>query len=160
VLYFFFISSLILLGIIIFQDFKSRAIWWFLAPVLFFAQLGYAIAQNSFSMRSTLLNIALILTNIGSVWLYFYFRKKGKLEFFKEMFGLGDLLMLIALSVLFSPYNFILFFILSCILSLALHYILIYLKVGNRTIPFAGYIALFYAVLFISDTFNLYNCIS
>ena len=146
----FFYIALFLLAVIFFQDLRSRAIWWFLPPVLF----GCFVILNwsETTVPGILLNAAFVTALIGFLVIYIRFRF-GKLQNpFKEHFGLGDFLFLLALTPLFQFREFIWFFTFGTLAVLVVH-LAVYLFKKTSTIPYAGYLALFTGFYLVTNRF-------
>ncbi|MDH4471097.1 MAG: hypothetical protein QE487_00735 [Fluviicola sp.] len=133
------IIACLLLGTIFLQDLISRSIWWFLPPLLFGAFIAYR--WNEFSWLALGFNTAFIALLMGFLFIYIRFRF-GKPELiFKQYFGLGDLLFILALTPLLSFQQFILFFTVGTFSTLVIHGIILLFK-KQTTIPYAGYFSL------------------
>ena len=133
---------LITLGVIAYQDFKDRLVWWFLYPILGVIG-GYFYFEQTFDMvylYSVGLNLLVTLAIILLVWLYVKMVIKN--PFFKEAFGLGDVFLLLAFSLLFPTLSYFVFLFFSILFSIAVHLILKNFRV-MKTAPLAGYVALF-----------------
>jgi hypothetical protein len=105
---------LVLIGI---QDFKQRAISWFLIPLAFMAlyfNASYSVSTNDL-MKNFLVNITFVMLQLILLTGYFSLKNKHLINVLKEYIGLGDLLFFVVLCVAFSPVNFIVFFIMSLI---------------------------------------------
>jgi chromate transport protein ChrA len=149
----FLITSLFL---ILYQDFKERAVWWFLFPV-FGIVAGLLHLNESLSFlffKSLLFN----LTAIGIILVisFFYTRFKMKINFLKEAMGLGDIIFFLALTLAFPTNTFIVLFVFSLIFSLMLH-LVISRKQKDTTIPLAGYASLFLICIYLSSWLGFYN---
>ena len=102
--------------------------------------IGMIIAYNCLFLSLT----------FGLMFLYISFKNKSFLNPFKNYFGLGDLLILVAVAPLFLLQQYILFFIVSMIFSILLHLSLLrFLK--EKTVPLAGYISLLLIMTTCSD---------
>ena len=113
----------ITLSLIALQDFRSRAVSGFLFPLLAVCGLGLAIIE----LRSVWLAMQYILFNGGFLLLqfvllkaWFVLRKKGKSVLIDHAIGRGDIFFLLAAGCFFSPFNFILFYLLSLLFALAI----------------------------------------
>lgn len=136
---------IICLLIMVYQDIKERAIWWFLFPPLLISA-GFLHLSNSpegMLLLVSMFNI-LILTIILSVS-FLYVQFKMKVSFFKKAFGTGDLLFFLILSVAFPTVAFIVILVFSLIFSLVLHLII---SKQEQTVPLAGYSALFLILVY------------
>ncbi len=141
---------LLSLGAIIYQDIKSREVYWFLLPVLMLL-FGYQHYQNVLSIHfinAVLVNIA-IITLVLSV-LYVYTFLKIKKSFFKEVFGPADALFFFALAVAFPTVTFVIIFVFSLLFSL-ITWIVLKHKSNYNTIPLAGYMSCFVLFIFAAN---------
>lgn len=140
--------KLILIAVLIFvlyQDFKSRLVYWFLYPVVgilaFGIQvdvLGLSVALLNFGFN--LLFVALIL---GVSFIYVRFRSLD----FKNTIGIGDVLFFVFIASSFSIISFLVLFVFSLVFSLTLHLFLNHKK-EESTVPLAGYMSLFFSVVY------------
>jgi hypothetical protein len=132
------ITVIALLAIILYQDFRYREIWWFTPPLLLIA--GFWYKWNLLNWEYFLYNFLFIAVLIGFLIIYVRIRF-GSNNLFKDYFGLGDVLVLLAITPLFTFPFFIYFFTVSTIISL-IGYILMSLFKAQKSIPYAGYISL------------------
>lgn len=130
-------------AVIFVQDVKNRSlhiVW----PVLIFVT---AITINVFSVHLHLIdllyNIGFVAVNILGLTVYFSAKAKQVVNPIDSMIGLGDIVFFLALTPLFDLKSYILFFVLGLVFSLVLHLIVnaVYKKV--KTVPLAGYMAVF-----------------
>ena len=139
---------------IIIEDFKYRAIRWFWIPVLVFLCLGIAITENSWSEILVLFrtNVVFILIQLLGVSLYYSLKVKRLVNITDNYLGWGDILFFLPLCLLFSPINFIVFFI-GGLMMILLGYILWkqFFLPELETIPLAGGLAIVAMVCLIGD---------
>lgn len=131
------IALIAVLVTIIYQDFRYREIWWFTPPLLFIG--GFVYKWQTLNWQHFLFNFLFIGMLIGLLMIYVRIRF-GSNNLFKEYFGLGDLLLLLAITPLFGFPFFIYFFTCSTIISLTGHLILTFFK-AQKSIPYAGYVS-------------------
>ncbi len=156
-----FLKALIIitLGFILIQDHKNREVYWFLFPGIMLL-LGLLHYYNSL-----LINFSIsIITNLLFVFvllciLYLYTIIKIKKPFFKEVFGIGDVLFFTGIAVAFPTITFIIIFVFSILFSI-LVWAILKRKSEYQTIPLAGYMSLFLLLLLVgnwsSNIINLY----
>ena len=133
------VIACMLLVTIFLQDITLRSIWWFLPPLLFGAFIAYR--WDEFSWLTLGFNTAFIVLLMAFLFVYIRFRF-GKPELiFKQYFGLGDLLFILALTPLLPFQQFILFFTVGTFSTLVIHGISLLFK-KQATIPYAGYFSL------------------
>ena len=140
---------------IAYQDHKERRVYLFL--LIFFIIEGAAlflleVSQYMFLIYS-LINLSVLAILMGVLVLYSkYIMRK---PFFKEAFGLGDLLFLFAMALSFATIEFLTFLVFSIFFSLLLHWV-------NRnrkfnTVPLAGYSGLFLCMVYVVKASNSYG---
>lgn len=142
---------------IFFQDVKAREVYWFLFPILAICAgiLFYWNTLPELFLATTLFNLGFVLFLILVVFLYSKWKLKTTMS---QTFGLGDILMFIALSFTFSSVSFIVVFVFSLILSLILHLVL-KSRSKHDTVPLAGYQGLFFLLTYIGYWSGFINSI-
>ncbi|CAD0005752.1 general secretion pathway protein [Flavobacterium salmonis] len=148
-----------LLFTILYQDCKERLVYWFLYPMV--GIIALTIQYFILPVNSILLNIGtnliLVLFLLSVSYMY---TKLRKIEF-SNSFGLGDVLFFIFISFTFSTISFFVLFIFSLFFSLLLHFALSQ-KDREKTVPLAGYMSLFfgvvYGITFFCESNFLYAC--
>lgn len=148
-----------LLFTILYQDCKDRLVYWFLYPMV--GVLALSIQYFILPFNSILLNISTNLILVLFLLLICYmYTKLRKIEF-ASSFGLGDVLYFIFISFTFSTISFFVIFIFSLFFSLLLHLFLSQ-KDREKTVPLAGYMSLFfgvvYGITFFCESNFLYAC--
>ena len=137
----------ILAGLILLQDFRSRRVLWILFPLLAAAGilLGYREVGLEQLLLNSAVNLVLLLMQLVLLALFFLPRTGWKIKALLEKIGPGDVLFLIVCCFFFSPVNFLLFHIVSLLLALVLHFIFLRNRKYNRsgsTVALAGWQAL------------------
>lgn len=160
-----FIANLFILfslAVIVFQDFKQRQISWFLIPLAFTGFVCKAVFYKNSVAHDFLFNVAFILLQLICLTVYFSVKNKKLLNIMDTYLGLGDILFLVVVCTVFSPVNFILFYLFSMILTLL--GVLVYNSFSRKqtnTIPLAGSMAAMLLVLviitIIFPRLNFYN---
>jgi hypothetical protein len=145
----------ILFGILAFQDIRFRLVSGWIFLLVFIVSLFYKDLSMWSEMCQLLINIILIAVLFLFLFL-FYFFKNGKIWFnlFNEKIGIGDLLFLIAISPLFSLFNFIGFLIASQIFALIAHVIFCKTSLkykSHQTVALAGLMAIPLMALIVSE---------
>lgn len=128
-----------ILIMIVYQDFRYREIWWFTPPLLFISGLIYQWKQLNW--EHFFFNLLFISFVLSFLVVYIRIRFSSK-NLFKEYFGLGDALVLLALTPLFAFPFFIYFFTAGTIISLAGFFLTTLFVKSTKSIPYAGYISL------------------
>lgn len=138
------------LGAISFQDIKDREVYWFFFPIvsmilgyIHYSKVEWINFQNAILINLVLLSIILSI-------LYLYTRIRIKKSFFKEVFGLGDLLFFVALGIGFPTITFIILFTFSIIFSLIV-WMLFKNKRKHNTVPLAGYMSIFLMIVLMAN---------
>ena len=132
------IALLFIAALVFWQDWQERAVsvWLF---VLLFVLAGIRYALAGLGYLPLLFNGLFIFIQLGVLTGYclLRFRSARLLRYF----GLGDVLFWLALALLFSPFNFIAFFVGSLLASLVLYFIIrrIFQNEPMQTVPLAGF---------------------
>jgi len=132
---------LILILLIIFiQDLKMRAVYCFLFPILLGGSIWYNI-QN-ISMQSLTWNLAFIVFALSMLTVYISVKQRKLTAIWNGFFSIGDILFLIAIIPLLPFHTYLMYFTIGTICSLIFHAIAMLFFRDNKTVPFAGYMAL------------------
>lgn len=147
------IILLLTFGVILYQDIKERQVFWFLFPLvaLCAGMLFYYGAVPELFYMATLLNVVFVAMLLFAVFLYGRFKLKTA---FGRVFGLGDVLFFFAVCCSFSTVSFIVVFICALVFSLVLH-LLSAKNQKSKTVPLAGYMGLFFALVYLGSWFGL-----
>lgn len=134
-------------SLIFFQDYKDRMVYWFLYPVVgvLVLLLQIQIIPINIALINSGFNLSFIVFLL--VFCYLYARIKLKKSLLESVLGLGDILFFIAIAFSFSIVSFLVLFVFSLIFSLILHFVL-QKKQTEKTVPLAGYMSLFFAVVY------------
>ncbi len=142
---------------IFYQDLKERKVYWFFFPMvaILCGLLHYNSVLPELFFMSTVINLIFVSILLLMLLLYSKFKLKMK---FSDTFGLGDVLLFIALSFAFASVSFLILFISALIFSLMLHYIL-KKSSKNKTVPLAGYMSLFFGMVYLGYWFGIINAV-
>lgn len=157
------ICIILLLLLIIYQDFKYLAISWWTIPILITLGILHGIQFVSIKQLLTefSLNIAFLVFQITILTLYFSVKNRKLTNITKKYLGLGDILFFIFLAISFEPMHFILFFTGSLLVVLVLFIVLKAVRIlKNERLPLAGGISFVYIIFLIIATINNYNTYS
>lgn len=126
------------LVLVVYQDFRQRAVFWFVFPVLFLLAFLHAADLSSLSFRFIAVNTAVLAVQFGLLYVYFWVKDRKRLMHGEHYIGWGDILFLGMLTLCFSPLNFVFFLIGS--LTVILLGVLLFSLMGYRVgdIPLAG----------------------
>ena len=144
---------------IFFQDVMQREVYWFLFPMVFVLCGIYFLQTLPFIQLLAHFGINILIIGIMIVILmaYLYLRFRDAKIVLWNYLGLGDVLFFGVVGICFSPLNFVLFTIISLLLSLL--FSLFFIK-RNATVPLAGFQALcllLTLVVQITTSFNPFN---
>lgn len=146
------IGCVLLLLVIVYQDFKYQAVSWYIFPALFVC--FFAKSQLQLSFKSTLIltitNLIIVVVIYCSLLVYVGIKQKKINLRLDGFLGLGDILFFVAISPAFASLNFIFFLVIGLLLSLI--YTPIHLLVfKQKIIPLAGILGVYYAILFVME---------
>lgn len=128
----------LLLAVLVYEDFKERAIsWW---PLLGILGLGvYQLTQSIFWEAWFLaFNLIFIVLQLLLVSLYFSFKAKRWVNICKAHLGIGDILFFFALCPAFAPTHFCTCFIGSLLFTLVGSILYQQCFRPLKTVPLAG----------------------
>lgn len=154
-----FICSLLVLLIISYQDFKYRAVTWFLYPILALLSFPFHFTYfRLYSLAPYLLNISIniifISVQLLLLKLYFITKERPQSPMTNHKIGLGDILMFYAVATWFSFSYFIFFYLSTLILSVVIVLLIKFIS-GNtyleKNIPLAGLMAVFLLIFILLD---------
>lgn len=158
------VLGIAMLGILSWQDFRTRRISGWLLPVLALVLFLSAFQKNSmqeigigFSLNLTFLCIQFLF-----VWIWFSLKQRKFSKLIDTQIGLGDILFMMCIALAFSPANFMLFYVAGMIGTLVVTILVRSAKPGHKSeIPLAGAIALPLIALcawkIIDPSANFYN---
>lgn len=136
-------------------DFKARLIPLILYIVAFILA-GIHLYQNLWQWPMVVVNMGIGLLQVALVALWLKLRNR-QLDFFNDVFGWGDVLMIMILAFYLMPMPYLLFIIVSCLLSVVFALMARWrTKQEGLTIPLAGIMAvlliLYQGYMFITDS--------
>ena len=151
------IIAIFLLPIII-EDFRYRKIslFWLLGLVVLAIcyQISGQLSIKHF-ITNTSVNVSVIIFHCAILTIYFSIKNIKIVDLRKKHLGIGDIFFLIAISFLFSPINFLFFFLFSLVFSLFMNAITRFVVFNkSTTIPLAGLQALFLLLLLVIVLFT------
>ncbi|MGB3948985.1 MAG: hypothetical protein WBM13_13455, partial [Bacteroidia bacterium] len=139
------IIIVLLLLLIVWQDFRYRLISWPLIPLIFisFSAKGFFLKPFIELTNYTIVNICFISLQLAILTLYVSIKNKKITNIINSQLGLGDILFFISITIAFSPFNFILFYISGLIFSLACYQLFLKIKTSaTKEIPLAGLLSI------------------
>jgi hypothetical protein len=146
----------ILLGAIIYQDFKYRAIHVFLVIGVFICSC-LLLWQHQKSLTPMFYTSIFLITVLVLLWIYITLKNRN-IDAITKGIGIGDVLFFFAVSPLFSLRNYMLFFISGMIITL-IFYILFRNLMKTKLIPLAGILSghlIVLKILSLSLNFDLF----
>ncbi len=141
---------LILLLLIIFvQDMKIRAVYWFMFPILLAFSFWIGIETNDLTNMGW--NVLFFTFLMGFLTLYLSLKQGHLVNITKGYFSLGDMFFLVAIIPLLTFPLYLLFFTIGTLMTLVVHGVVVSFSKQSKTIPFAGYMALFLVAYLVFD---------
>jgi len=140
------IILILTLGFIFYEDVKERQVYWILFPLIAVGcgVLHYFETLPELFFGAVAINLIFVSVLILLVFLYTRYKLKAS---FNQAFGLGDLLIFLALSFSFSTVTFIILFNCGFLFSVVLH---LTIKKNFITVPLAGYMSLFFGLTYLA----------
>ncbi|TKC04529.1 hypothetical protein FA048_19510 [Pedobacter polaris] len=145
-----------ILVFIAWQDFKFRAVYWWLFVTLLIALTGLKITHSNWQtlVYDLKCNVMFLGVQLLFLTLYFSIKEKKMVNIFHSYFGLGDLFFLLSITTYFSFFNYVVYYLISLfviiLMSIAVH---ILVKSASAKIPLAGEQALLLMVFMLVDGF-------
>jgi len=132
----------ILFGITLFQDVKYRGVHW---SVFLLLLASAAIFRSGLDWQNIGFNLLFLAVLLSALTLYLSLKQGNFVNITRGYFSLGDILFLIVLSPLFSLQSYMVLFVCGTIGVLLVH-LLVHLFRPQKTVPYAGYMALMTAL--------------
>lgn len=157
------ICLMICLFFIVFQDFRQREISWFFIPLLLAGFIYTAMYKENagIAFKYILFNLSFIIIQLVLLTIYMSVKNKKLVNIVNTYIGIGDILFFAVIAAAFSPFNFIVFYLISTILTLLGFALFNLLKGSSREIPLAGAMAGAMMILMIMNfcvpELNFYN---
>ncbi len=144
-----------LLAVVVFQDFKHRAISWFLIPLLFMGFIGYAILTIEVGALITYIgiNLYIVFSTLLGATLVISIKNKKITNIINTYLGLGDILFFVVLATVFSPINFVLFFIGSMAIACIVYGGIALFKKKEILTPLAGAMSVLLIIVMVVGQF-------
>jgi hypothetical protein len=150
-----YLSMVLILAFIAYQDFKFRAVTWFLFPLLAIVIIieNYFLLPLSLLFYPFLINFLFFGIQLVLITIYLSLKKKTLIKVWENYLGLGDILFFIILCLFFSPINFILFYLISLVFTILAVFIINRRSKVITLIPLAGIQSLMLMALVILNLF-------
>lgn len=145
-------AIIIILCVLIYQDFRFRSVSWILLPVLYlFIFWSVSLNINTLhAFQNSLYNSLFVMVQLGLVIIYFYLRNRSIRYFTSTHMGWGDILFFFAITPMCSLLNYILF-LTGGMLLILLYYMSLRIfhkvELQSHTIPLAGILSALLIVL-------------
>jgi Flp pilus assembly protein protease CpaA len=146
-----------ILSAFVYQDFKYRAITWYLFPILFVAAAYYQLLDNTWQnwTMSFLTNNALWIIQLLLIKGYHSLRYGKSHQFIDYALGKGDVLFICVMCAAFPPLHFLLLILFAAVFALLVSLPIIYFnKEKNYPIPFAGFLAMSWMLSLLASELN------
>jgi hypothetical protein len=133
-----------ILAVLAAEDFSKRLISWYWIPMLFVLFAGRALSQLSMgdAVSFFVINLCILALQLLLVSAYFSIRERRVVNIIDTWLGTGDILFFVVLCAAFSPLNYLLFYLLSLVLTIAGYIVYKIMKGRSSAIPLAGAVAL------------------
>ncbi len=153
------ILVVLLLITLIYQDFKYRYALWFIFPILIISQffLSYISIDWEELWRNTVVNLMLMTLHFLVLTLYFSLRNRKWINIINKYIGIGDVFFFIFLSLAFSPFNFLAFFVFSLLAILIIYSLTIKSNLRKYKIPLLGGMSVAYLLTLCIDYLSAFN---
>jgi hypothetical protein len=134
---FLFVVVLLLLAVIVYQDFVSRAVsvWCFLLLAICFVYHHISSSSLEQFALNVMVNVGFCVVQFLVLTIYFSIKNSQLVNITDNMLGLGDMVMLLVLCFVFTPLLFLVFFSTSMIMAVVTG---LYFHRKKQTIPLAG----------------------
>lgn len=127
-------------GWISYQDFRYRAVYWWLFPALLISNVWIQNLHNSFDfiLIQSSINFAFIGLQLLLLFIYLSIKNKKTTNFVNKGLGIGDILFWLAITPLFSLPLFVIYYSISLILCLIIIITFFRKNLHEIKIPLAG----------------------
>lgn len=142
------VAGAVLIGMA-WQDFKFRAVYWWLFLLLFvvLGQVKLLAANWPLLLNDLGYNVTFVGLQLICLSIYFSIKARHWVNLFNGYFGLGDLLFLLSIAVYFSFFNYILFYLSSLLICVLGSLLVAVFKSDFKTsIPLAGMQAILFGL--------------
>lgn len=131
---------------------QERAVSVLIFPLLLGSLLAYGLYKQSAEELAVVFgfNVFFLMLLLSLLYLFFWFRMGIFTPIIGSMLGWGDVLFWLTVAIVFSPANFIIFFLSSLLFSLVLHLVILphVQRYQSSKVPLAGLQALYLLAVF------------
>lgn len=144
------ITLICLLILIVYQDFRFRGINWFILFLTMINMLITRLLEQPINIFEEAIKLGFLTINFLVLFVYYSIKNKRITNIVNKYLGIADILLFIGICFVFSPINFILFFVSSLFIALILSFVL-----GNTStdknfeIPLAGLVGIQLTILIV-----------
>jgi hypothetical protein len=136
------VTIILVLGIIAYQDFKERMVWFWLYILFFIIFFLDSFFSNTYELKYVLINTVFLILQYVGVCIYYSLKKKKITFLLKDEIGLGDVLLLLTLCFCLPTLVFIFVYFCGLFLAIIWYVFQVLVKKKNITIPLAGIFAI------------------
>lgn len=127
---------MVLLTAVAIEDFREQAVHFWLFPLLMV--LALYLDGSHFEWQHVIINFSILFVQLAILTTYFSLKHMQFINITQAHLGWGDILFWLVLCCLFSPLNFVVFYMLSLFLSILGSWIISARHVEKNRIPLAG----------------------
>ena len=140
------IPQIVLFGVTAYQDFKDRAISWYLPVLILLLGLIGAFVNETILWSDYLASLSFLILQIAGLYVYLAIKKKSiKINLTGDFLGWGDLLFFVAMIPYFGFKEYVVLLITGMVLSLLAQKI-VQIFYRSESIPLAGWLSVFYGL--------------
>tara|TARA_B100000614_G_C14447993_1_gene453059 strand:- start:113 stop:562 length:450 start_codon:yes stop_codon:yes gene_type:complete len=140
------IPQIVLFGVTAYQDFKDRAISWYLPLLILLLGLVSAFVNETILWIDYFASLSFVVLQIVGLYAYLAIKKKSiKINLTGEFLGWGDLLFFVAIIPYFGFKEYVVLLITGMALSLLAQKI-VQIFYRSDSIPLAGWLSIFYGL--------------
>ena|SRR5581483_1966093 len=146
---------LLILLVVCIQDITTRLVYWIAFPLLalsffYLNHLQGAVMREQ--GQAAIMNIGLVLIQLLLISAYFSFKEKKLVMLTKQYLGIGDIFFLLSVACYLSVFNFLFFYVISLVVTLAAWLtVQSFLARKRQEVPLAGLQSLVLILLLISS---------
>jgi len=143
------LSQILLFSLTAYQDFKDRAISWYIPILLFGVGIYVSLISPQTNWLEMFAILSFVVIQLAVLYGFLAVKHKSiKLDLTGDFLGLGDILFFIAIIPFFGLFEYIILFVSGLVFSMVgQRLIMPYIK--TPTIPLAGWLSIFYGLYFI-----------
>ena len=145
----FLIPQIVLFGVTAYQDFKDRAISWYLPLLIVLTGFLAAVFNDAVFWKDYLASLCFVVLQLFGLFVYLAVKSKTvKIHLTRDFLGLGDILFFLAVIPFFSFKVYVVLMISGLLFSF-LAQRLVYLFKRVDSVPLAGWLSVYYSLYLI-----------